>query len=259
MRRRRPPSGCARATRSRLAARVGQSLSAALGLPVGSLPVGLGGPHSAVLAEQRIVHIHGTPDEIERDAPDTAALMRHAGRTHHTALGAPLLRESQAVGMLTVNRPDGVAFSERQIALLQTFTDQAVIAMENVRLFQEIQQKSRDLARSVEQLQGLGAVTQAVTSTLDLDDVLQTIVRHAQAICRTDDAVIFQFEPQAQEFHLQAQTGIDAEVASELAARSLRLGEGTAGQAGLLRQPVQLTDIAEDAAYSSCLRNVLLE
>ncbi|MGI8553263.1 MAG: GAF domain-containing protein, partial [Dehalococcoidia bacterium] len=214
-------------------------------------------PGAIAMQERRPLQVWGALEEIRRQYPDT--ILENGPQVPQCRLVVPLLRDGERVGFFVFYRWRPEPFTEQQIAWAQTFADQAVIAIENARLFEEIQQKSRELARSVEQLQGLGAVTQAVTSTLDLDDVLQTIVRHAAELCRTDDAVIFQFEPDSQQFCLQAQTGIDPEVAAELAARPLRLGEGTAGQAGLLREPVQVTDIAEDAAYSSRLRQVLLE
>jgi GAF domain-containing protein len=79
-----------------------------------------------------------------------------------------------------VARAEPVPFSDRQIQLLTTFADQAVIAIENVRLFDEVQARTRELAHSVEGLQALGEVTQAVNSTLDLETVLSTIVAKAE-------------------------------------------------------------------------------
>jgi GAF domain-containing protein len=81
---------------------------------------------------------------------------------------------------ISVARAEPVPFSDRQIQLLTTFADQAVIAIENVRLFDEVQARTRELAHSVEGLQALGEVTQAVNSTLDLETVLSTIVAKAE-------------------------------------------------------------------------------
>jgi GAF domain-containing protein len=90
-----------------------------------------------------------------------------------------LLRENEAIGALVIRRAEVRPFTDKQIALLTTFARQAVIAIENVRLFDEVQARTRDLARSVEELRALGEVTQAVTSTLDLETVLSTIVAKA--------------------------------------------------------------------------------
>ncbi|HEX9274219.1 MAG TPA: GAF domain-containing protein, partial [Candidatus Binatia bacterium] len=90
------------------------------------------------------------------------------------------------VGVLTVVRNEAQAFTQKQIELVETFADQAVIAIENVRLFQELQERTRDLARSVDELKALGEVGQAVSSTLDLQTVLNTIVGRAVQLSGTD-------------------------------------------------------------------------
>ena len=82
-------------------------------------------------------------------------------------------------------------FSEKQIELLQTFADQAVIAIENVRLFEEVQARTSELARSVGELQALGEVSQSVNSTLDLKTVLETIVAKAVQLSGTDAGAIY--------------------------------------------------------------------
>jgi GAF domain-containing protein len=96
-------------------------------------------------------------------------------------LAVPMLRDGKPVGAISVGKAEAVPFSERQIQLLTTFADQAVIAIENVRLFDEVQARTRELAHSVEGLQALGEVTQAVNSTLDLETVLSTIVAKGSA------------------------------------------------------------------------------
>ena len=86
------------------------------------------------------------------------------------------------------------AFTHKQIELGTTFADQAVIAIENVRLFDEVQARTRELAHSVEELRALGEVTQAVNSTLDLQTVLSTIVAKAVQLSGTDAGAIYVFE-----------------------------------------------------------------
>src|SRR5262249_23946359 len=96
-----------------------------------------------------------------------------------TMLGVPLLSEGIPLGVLHVVRKTVRPFTDKQIELVTTFADQAVIAIENVRLFDEVQARTRELTQSVEELRALGEVTQAVNSTVDLQTVLTTIVAKA--------------------------------------------------------------------------------
>ena len=93
-----------------------------------------------------------------------------------TVLGIPMLRADELLGVIIIFRREVRPFSDSQIALLETFADQAVIAIENARLFTELQARTAELTRSVEQLTALGEVGRAVSSSLDLDTVLTTIV-----------------------------------------------------------------------------------
>ena len=98
-------------------------------------------------------------------------------------LATPLLREGTPLGVIFITRgPEVHPFSAKQIALLETFANQAVIAIENVRLFKELEARTQDLTRSVGELRALGDVGRALSSTLDLDTVLQTIVTRASQL-----------------------------------------------------------------------------
>ena len=78
--------------------------------------------------------------------------------------------------------------------MLKTFADQAVIAIENVRLFQELQARTQELASSVEQMRSLAEVSQAVNSTLDLDQVLATIVARAVQLSSADGGIVYEYD-----------------------------------------------------------------
>src|SRR4029450_756185 len=129
-----------------------------------------------------------------------------------TMLVAPLEREGLAIGAILIRRTEGRPFSEKQIALLKTFADQAVIAIENVRLFQELEARTRELAKSVGELKALGEVGQAVSSTLDLQTVLSTIVRHAVQLSGTDCGIIYEYDEPTQEFHLRTSYRMEEEL-----------------------------------------------
>jgi signal transduction histidine kinase len=155
-----------------------------------------------------------------------------------------------AIGCIGVRRSEVRPFSEKQIALLKTFADQAVIAIENVRLFQELEARTRELARSVGELKALGEVGQAVSSTLDLQTVLSTIVGHAAQLSGTSGGVIYEFDEAAQEFHLRASFRMDAEIVQALQVTPVRPGQGATGQMATVRAPVQVPDILEEREYT---------
>ena len=103
------------------------------------------------------------------------------------------------------------ALTEKQRQLLRTFASQAVIALENTRLFHELRARTDDLGRSVGELRALGEVSQAVNSTLDLQTVLSTIVAKAVQLSDTEAGAIYVFDQQEREFHLRATYGMDEE------------------------------------------------
>jgi GAF domain-containing protein len=140
-----------------------------------------------------------------------------------------------------IRRSEVRPFSERQIKLLETFADQAVIAIENVRLFQELEARTRDLARSVGELKALGEVGQAVSSTLDLQTVLSTIVRHAVQLSGTDCGIIYEYDEPTQEFHLRASYQMEEELVNAYQATPLRLGQGATGRAAETKMPTPKT------------------
>ena len=111
-----------------------------------------------------------------------------------TVLAVPMLKGDELLGVIAIYRLEVRSFDDRQIALVETFADQAVIAIENVRLFDEVEARTRELAHSVEGLRALGEVTQAVNSTLDLKTVLSTIVAKATQLSGTEAGAIYVFE-----------------------------------------------------------------
>src|SRR5262249_48018074 len=136
-------------------------------------------------------------------------------------------------------------FTIKQIELVTTFADQAVIAIENVRLFEEVQARTRELAQSVEELQALGEVSQAVNSTLDLQTVLSTIVAKAVQLSGTEGGAIYVFDELEQLFSLQATYGFSEDLVA--AVRDQHLGASDAiRQATQARQPQEIADISDE-------------
>src|SRR4029077_13528109 len=109
---------------------------------------------------------------------------------YRALLGVPLLRDGTCIGVMAISRKRPQPFTTKQIELVTTFADQAVIAIENVRLFDEVQARTTELARSVQELRALSEVSQAVNSTLDLQTVLDTIVAKAAQLSGTEAGAI---------------------------------------------------------------------
>jgi len=192
------------------------------------------------LLQRRTIHI---PDlqTVAEQYPES----KHVGSAIRTFLVTPLMREGTAIGVFTIRRTEVKPFTDKQVALLETFASQAVIAIENVRLFNELQERTRELMESVEEMKALGEVGQAVSSSLDLETVLETIVSRAVDLSGTDCGVIYEFDEATQEFNLRASHRMEPEAVDGLRAARIKLGEGVTGQAALTRQPVQIPDTFE--------------
>jgi signal transduction histidine kinase len=168
-----------------------------------------------------------------------------------TVLATPLMREETPIGTIHIRRMEVRPFTEKQIKLLETFADQAVIAIENVRLFQELEARTGELARSVGELKALGDVGQAVSLTLDLQTVLSTIVGHAVQLSGADGGAIYEYDEATQEFQLRGSHQIEKELVEALRSSPIQLGSGAVGQAATTRAPVKVTDILDEHQYAA--------
>ena len=155
----------------------------------------------------------------------------------------PMVHNDATVGWISVTRAEPGPFSDKQIALLETFANQAVIAIENVRLFKELQARTEALSRSVSELQALGEVGQAISSTLDLQTVLSMIVARATQLSDTDAGVIYEYDDQREVFLPRATEHLEAEIIETLLATPVRKGEGATGRLAEVQEPIQLPDI----------------
>ena len=176
-------------------------------------------------------------------SPATDRLIRATAPRAYLAV--PIVSRDKVYGVLMDHFFEPHDFTPREVQLLSTFASQAAIAIENARLFQELQTRTHELARSVEELKALGEVSQAVGSTLDLETVLTTIVARAVQLSGTSGGVIYEYDEWTQEFHVRATHRMDPEHFEALRATPVRLGEGAVGRAAATRAPVQVSDIPE--------------
>ena len=189
------------------------------------------------------------PDVLED--PEYANRAQALAGDFRSVLAVPLMRDGSTIGAISVGRPEPGPFPDKQIALLQTFADQAVIAVENVRLFKE-------LTRSVGELKALGEVGQAVSSTLDLETVLRTIVSRANQLAGMDGGAIFEYDETHEEFSLHATDNLPDELVAALGAAPIPKGEGAIGQLAVTGEPVQIRDIVDESGYQSRVRDILI-
>ena len=179
-----------------------------------------------------------------------------AGRWR-SILAVPMLRDGVPIGAIVITRSEAGRFADGHIELLKTFADQAVIAIENVRLFTELQARTAELTRSVDELTALGEVSRALSSTLNLDTVLATIVAHAIQLSGTDAGTIWEYESTGEQFHLRAAQNFEEDITGVLRGTPLRRGEGTVGRLAETRAPIQIADISTETAYRGRLEVIV--
>ena len=201
------------------------------------------------LIEGRTVHVHDIAGELDSEYP--GARNWQALFSPRTLVVVPLVGRAGAIGSFSMQRFEVRPFSDRQITLLETFADQAVIAIENARLFEALRNR-------VGELQALGEVGHALSSSLDLQQVLTTIVGNATRLAGADGGVVYEFDEAEGVFEVRAADRMPDEATATLQAARFRLGEGAVGRAGATREPFQIEDLAVSDVLSPGLREQLL-
>jgi signal transduction histidine kinase/putative methionine-R-sulfoxide reductase with GAF domain len=194
--------------------------------------------------EGRIIHVH----DVLAD-PQFTLLDAQKRGGFRTALGVPLMREGTPIGAMFLTRPTINPFTQQQIDLVATFADQAVIAIENVRLFDEVQTRTEELSESLRQQTATAEVLKTISRTVfDLQRVLETLLENAVRICGAKHGIIFRYDGEC----CRAAAAYNAPPGSmELWARHpIRAGwETTVGRALLECRPVQIPDVQADPEY----------
>jgi signal transduction histidine kinase/ActR/RegA family two-component response regulator len=196
--------------------------------------------------DQRAQQIADVLADPEYGATDAQRLGRY-----RSIIGAPMLVDDEVIGVLSAWRVRVDPFSDRDAELLTDFAAQAAVAVRTAGLVRELEARrvelearGAELGTKVEQLEALGEVGEAVSSSLDLDEVLTAIVTNAVRLSGTDGGSILEFDPDAEEFRVRTAYGTTAEVLDALRRMRLGLHDTLIGRAALGRTPLQVPDLA---------------
>lgn len=196
------------------------------------------------LVEQRTIHIadHSDPAVLE-EFPENQNRAAVAG------VNVPLIRQHEAIGVLQVLRDVAESYSARDIALVEAFADQAVIAIENARLFQELEQRNRQLHDALDQQTATAEVLKAISrSAFDLQPILETLIENAVRLCSASHGGLSRFD--GEQFLLAAAFGSSPELLSFQQRTAIRPGRDSAvGRAALERRTVHIPDVLLDPDY----------
>ena len=193
-----------------------------------------------------VVNLKDDPAYLQRDPPIVSLVDVGGART---LLIVPMIKDAEVIGTLGIFRQEVRPFTDKQIALVESFASQAVIAIENARLLSALRERTDELGKLVEELRALGEISQAVNSTLDLQTVLSTIVAKAVQLSGTEAGAIYVFDEARREFHLRSTYGMEQELIDALARQHINLNEPNVALAFRQPEPVQVADL-QDAAHN---------
>jgi two-component system, NtrC family, sensor kinase len=198
------------------------------------------------LVEGRAVHVADVTNDPEHKLAEAQRL-----GDYRTALAVPMLREGVPIGVLSLVRNEVRPFSDKQVDLVTTFADQAAIAIENVRLFDEVQARTRELSESLQQQTATADVLKVISrSTFDLQPVLDTLTESAARLCDADLANIWR--PHGSVYRLAAShRSIESKTKDYLENISLEPSRGSCvGRTLLEARTVHIHDIQSDPEYA---------
>src|SRR5499433_178497 len=202
-------------------------------------------PSGRAILTRETLHIHDL-QEVKSEFPESVGVPRGV----RTFLSEPMLREGNAIGAINIRRMEVRPFSDRHIKLLKTFVSKAAIAIENVRLFKELQERNRDLTEALEQQTATGEVLKVISrSTFDLQPVLGTLVVNATRLCDARTGAIIR--PDGDVYRLAVSYGISPEY-KEFLERNPVLPPGRKSVTGRVvseRRTIHVHDVLADPDF----------
>jgi two-component system, NtrC family, sensor kinase len=212
-------------------------------------PAPVGSTNAGRAVQTRAPSFRGDVETDPDILPEARAVARARG--YRSMLAVPMLHRGVGIGSISVSRQEKGAFRDHHIALLETFADQAVIAIENVWLFKALQSRTDALAKSMRQQKALGEVARAMSSAPDLEGGLRAIVLNAVRMTGLDGGAIYEYDERAEEFRLRAANHLPPELLEALRRVPIRKGDGTVGVTAVTLEAAQVPDILFDIYESS--------
>jgi two-component system NtrC family sensor kinase len=210
-----------------------------------SIPTGRGSVVGRTVMKGKMIHI---PDVLA----DPEYQMTEAAKIDgiRTMLGVPLLREGTPIGVIALQRKSVRPFTEKQIELVETFADQAVIAIENTRLLNELRERTDDLSESLEQQTATSEVLKVISSSPgQLEPVFQAMLENATRVCEADCGVLFRLDGDV--FRAAAMVGLPSAYADDLQHKPRRVDAQTGlGRLARTRETVHVPDLKAERYYA---------
>jgi GAF domain-containing protein len=207
------------------------------------VPLGPGTLVGRVGIERCAIMLADIADDPDYDTEEQRLRQRLGG--FRTIVGVPIQDDQHVIGVISLWRREVKPFTQREIELATTFAAQGAVAIRNANLMQQLELRTRELARSVDELEGLRQVGETVGSSLDLQEVLSTIITHAVQLSHTEGGSIFAFDDDAQTFEIRTAFGTSEELLAALRATRIGLHDTLVGRSALTRSSVAVSDIAD--------------
>jgi GAF domain-containing protein len=188
--------------------------------------------------------------DVESDPEWTFFPNRHGAREFRTVLGVPLMRQNIPIGVLVLTRAVVKSFTQKQIELVETFADQAVIAIENARLLNELRARTADLSESLEQQTATAKVLDVISrSAFDLNAVFETVAKSSVRLCGADRAFIYRFDGEL--LRLAVAYNSPPEFTAWVEQNPIRPGRHSgSARAALERRTIHIPDVRADPEYT---------